>query len=224
MIVVAGGKGTRMESTIPKQFMELAGKPILFHTIEAFRKTVPDIEIILVLPRDQVARWETLCERSGFNIPHKIAFGGSTRFESVNNGLSLIEGEGLVAVHDAVRPLVNSKTILHVFKEAEMYDNAVPAIPMNDSIRMITTAKSIAVDRTKYCIIQTPQCFLVSLLKRAYTQPYQFHFTDDATVVESLGEKIRLIDGGTDNIKITRPADLIIAEALLKGRGLKKIK
>ncbi len=222
MIVVAGGKGSRMESTIPKQFMDLAGKPILFHTIEIFRKTIPDIEIILVLPRDQVKRWERLCESREFSIPHTVAFGGSTRFESVSNGLSLIQEEGLVAVHDAVRPLVRAKTILGVFKEAEMYDNAVPAIPMNDSIRMITTAKSIAVDRTKYCIIQTPQCFLVSLLKRAYTQPYQFHFTDDATVVEALGEKIRLIDGRPENIKITRPADLIIAEALVKSKQLMK--
>ena len=203
--------------------MELAGKPILFHTIEVFKETIPDIEIIVVLPKDQVRRWESLCEREEFNIPHKVTFGGSTRFESVTNGLKMIEEEGLVAVHDAVRPLVLPKTILGVFKEAEMYDNAVPAIPMNDSIRKITTGKSIAVDRTKYCIIQTPQCFLVSLLKRAYTQPYQFHFTDDATVVEGLGEQIRLIDGVSENIKITRPVDLVIAEALIKSRKVKKL-
>jgi 2-C-methyl-D-erythritol 4-phosphate cytidylyltransferase len=207
-----------MQSTIPKQFMELAGKPILCHTLETFKRTIPDIELILVLPKDQVQRWVALQEKHDFKIPHKIVQGGNTRFESVQNGLKAIEGEGLVAVHDAVRPLVNPRTILSVFKEAEMYDNAVPAIPMTDSIRMITTAKSIAVDRTKYCIIQTPQCFLVSLLKRAYEQNYQFNFTDDATVVEGLGIPIRLIDGKNDNIKITTPGDLIIAEALIKSR------
>jgi 2-C-methyl-D-erythritol 4-phosphate cytidylyltransferase len=207
-----------MQSTIPKQFMVLAGKPILCHTLQAFKDTIPDIDLILVLPQDQVARWESICKRLNFTVPHRIVHGGATRFDSVTNGLALVVEEGLVAVHDAVRPLVSPRTIRSVFKEAEMYGNAVPAIPMTDSIRKITTAKSIAVDRTKYCIIQTPQCFLVSLLKKAYEQPYQFHFTDDATVVEDLGEKIRLIDGKTDNIKITTPGDLIIAEALIKAR------
>lgn len=205
--------------------MELGGKPILLHTLETIKNAVPGIELIVVLPQDQFLRWEKLCEKFNVTIPHKLSEGGATRFESVSNALKQIPDEesALVAVHDAVRPLVNRKTILNVFKEAEMYNNAVPAIPMSDSIRKITTAKSIAVDRTKYCIIQTPQCFLVSVLKRAYEQPYQLYFTDDATVVEDLGEQIRLIDGNNDNIKITTPTDLVIAEALLKSRMSEKL-
>ena len=150
----------------------------------------------------------------------QIIAGGETRFESVKNGLSLIpDEEGIVAVHDAVRPLVTKKTIVNSFKAAERYGNGVPAIPLNDSIRQIESSRSVAVDRSKYCLIQTPQCFSISLLKKAYSQDYKYTFTDDASVVESLGESIYLVDGNVDNLKLTTPTDLVIAEAVIKQRG-----
>lgn len=205
-----------MQSSFPKQFMELSGKPILMHSIELFAETIPGIEIIVVLPEDQMSRWEKLCNKYEFNVTHTIVAGGSSRFASVKNGLAAIKIEGVVAVHDAVRPLVSKKTINNAFRTAEMYGNAVPAIPINDSIRQVNSTLSVAVDRSNFCIIQTPQCFKNSLLKEAYEQEYKFNFTDDATVLESTGQKIYLIDGNAENIKITRPLDLIIAEALLK--------
>lgn len=215
-IIVAGGSGTRMNAPIPKQFMKLDGRPVLMHTINKFEESNPDIKLILVIPFDQVLYWQQLCEEYQFQSKFKLAENGETRFHSVKNGLALIDGDGIVAVHDAARPLVNSKTITTAFKAAEMYGNAVPAIPLSDSIRQIDSTLSIAVDRTKYCIIQTPQCFNVSILKKAYEQDYKYTFTDDATVVEAMGERIHLIDGNPDNIKITTPRDIIIAETILK--------
>lgn len=217
-IIVAGGSGTRMNSPIPKQFILLAGKPVLLHTLSRFLETGFPIEIILVLPQGQVNAWEQLSRQYGFPASLRITEGGETRFHSVKNGLALIEGEGIVAVHDAARPLVSTKTIVTAYKAAEMYGNAVPAVPLSDSIRQIDSTRSIAVDRTRYCKIQTPQCFDVQILKRAYEQEYRYTFTDDATVVEAIGEKVHLIDGNKDNIKITTPEDIVIAEAMLKYR------
>jgi 2-C-methyl-D-erythritol 4-phosphate cytidylyltransferase len=218
-IIVAGGNGTRANTPVPKQFMKLDGKPIIMHAISKFFDAGMNIEIILVLNKDQIAFWNELCKEHNFNTEVKIAEGGENRFESVKNGLSLITEEGIVAVHDSVRPLVSTKTIITGYKAAEMYGNAVPAIPLTDSIRQIDSSKSIAVDRTRYCIIQTPQCFKTTILKKAYsTSDFKIHFTDDASVVESMGEKIHLIDGNSDNIKITSPRDFIIAEALIKYR------
>ena len=215
-IIVAGGSGTRMNSIIPKQFLKLVGKPVLMHTIRKFIEAEPTTEIILVLPKSEMEYWEKLCAEYQFDIPVKIAESGETRFLSVKNGLALIKEEGFVAIHDAVRPLVSSKTIIAAFKATEMYGNAVPAIPLNDSIRQIESTRSIAVDRSRYCIIQTPQCFQTAIIKKAYEQEYKYTFTDDATVVESIGEKIHLIDGNQENIKITHPKDLLIAEVFLK--------
>ena len=217
-IIVAGGSGTRMNAPIPKQFMKLDGKPVLIHTISKFEEANLNIELILVLSFDQILYWEQLCAEYQFQPKLKIAESGETRFHSVKKGLALIEEEGIVAVHDAARPLVSTKTIATAYKAAEMYGNAVPAVPLNDSIRQIDSTLSIAVDRTKYCIIQTPQCFATSIIKKAYEQDYKYTFTDDATVVEAIGEKIHLIDGNPDNIKITTPKDFIIAEALLKDK------
>lgn len=216
VIIVAGGVGARMNTTIPKQFLKLDGKPVLMHTIQKFVDANPEIEIILVLPSSQLPFWNQLCAEHNFNVNLKIADGGESRFHSVKNGLALIESEGVVAVHDAARPLVDSSIILKVFKAAEMYGSSVPAIPLNDSIRQIDSSRSVGVDRSKYCIVQTPQCFKTDLLKKAYEQEYKYTFTDDASVVESFGEQIHLIDGSVDNIKITNPRDLVIAEALLK--------
>jgi len=218
VIIVAGGSGTRMNSVIPKQFLKLDGKPVLMHTITRFAEVNQNIEIIVVLSPDRLATWQQLCNEYQFTIPHQITENGETRFQSVKNGLALIKESGIVAIHDAARPLVDSKIITTAYKAAEMYGTAVPAIPLTDSIRQIDSTLSIAVDRRKYCIIQTPQCFQTELIKKAYEQEYKFTFTDDATVVEATGEKIRLIDGHSDNMKITNPRDLIIAEALLKNK------
>jgi 2-C-methyl-D-erythritol 4-phosphate cytidylyltransferase len=215
-IIVAGGSGTRMNSPVPKQFLKLDGRPVLMHTISRFLETGLSIEIILVLHHSQIGFWEQLCHDYQFYVPLRITEGGETRFHSVRNGLRLVEGEGIVAVHDAARPLVNTKTIITAYKAAEMYGNAVPAVPLSDSIRQIESTLSIAVDRSRYCKIQTPQCFDIGILQRAYSQEYRYTFTDDATVVESTGEKIHLIDGNTDNFKITAPEDIVIAEALLR--------
>jgi 2-C-methyl-D-erythritol 4-phosphate cytidylyltransferase len=216
VIIVAGGNGTRMNSSVPKQFMNLEGRPVLMRSITKFHECGLQPEIIVALPDDQTNRWLTLCEEHHFTIPLKIAEGGKTRYHSVKNALQLIEGSGLVAVHDAVRPLVSTITILASFREAEMYGNAVPAIPLKDSIRKIESGKNRSVDRSRYCIIQTPQCFNVDILKKAYAKEYKSTFTDDASVLEALGEQIHLIDGTAENIKITNPQDLIAAEAILK--------
>jgi len=217
-IIVAGGSGTRMNSVVPKQFLKLDGRPVLMHTITKFSEVNQNIEIIVVIPPDHLATWQQLCAEYQFNIPHRIVEKGETRFQSVKNALAFVTETGIVAVHDAARPLVDSKIIITAYKAAEMYGTGVPAIPLNDSIRQIDSTLSIAVDRSKYCIIQTPQCFKTEIIKKAYEQDYKFTFTDDATVVESTGEKIRLIDGHSDNMKITNPRDFIIAEALLKNK------
>lgn len=223
-IIVAGGNGARMNSPVPKQFIKLNGKPILLHSIDKFLETDPTIEIILVLQPDHHKYWEQLCQEFLFHKTVNIAQSGETRFHSVKNGLEYVKEDGtddsvrtsIVAIHDAVRPLVNSKTILSAYKAAEMYGNAVPAVPINDSIRQIESTRTIAVDRSRYCATQTPQCFRSDIIKKAYLQEYRYTFTDDAMVVETTGEQIRLIDGNPDNIKITSPKDLVIAEALLK--------
>ena len=219
-IIVAGGNGTRANTPVPKQFMKLDGKPVIMHTISKFAEAGMSIEIILVLNKEQISFWQELCKENNFYTEVKLVEGGENRFESVKNGLALVtEEECIVAIHDAVRPLVSTKTIVSTFKAAEMYGNAVPAIPLTDSIRQIDSSKSIAVDRTRYCVIQTPQCFHASILKKAYsTAEYKIHFTDDASVVEASGEKIHLVDGNPDNIKITTPRDFILAEALMKYR------
>jgi len=218
-IIVAGGNGVRMNTPVPKQFLKLDGKPILLHTINKFLDTDPNIEIILVLPQEHLQYWEQLCAEYMFHKPLKIAYSGQSRFHSVKNALEFVTENGIVAVHDAVRPLVSSKTILATYKAAEMYGNAVPAIPIYDSIRQIESTRTIAVDRSKYCATQTPQCFRTDIIKKAYEQEYHYAYTDDAMVVEAMGEDIRLVDGNPENIKITSPKDLLIAEVLLKSES-----
>jgi len=202
--------------------MLLDGKPVLMHSIGKFAETDPEIEIIVVLREDQADFWKELCSQHAFVLPHQLAVSGETRFHSVKNGLLAVKEEGLVAIHDAVRPLVSCKTIQTAYKAAEMYGNAVPAVPLQDSIRQIDSGLSIAVDRTKYCAIQTPQCFQSQLLQNAYQQEYKYTFTDDASVVEAFGAKIHLIDGNVDNFKITNPKDLIIADALVKDKRIRQ--
>ncbi len=214
-IIVAGGSGKRMGSEIPKQFIEVAGKPILMHTIEAFYNTDSTIKFIVVLPEDQHAYWSQLIEKYNFKIDHIIAKGGNERFFSVKNGLSHIKINSLVAVHDGVRPLVSSATINDCFAMAERQGTSIPIVTTTESIRKVNDGESIAVDRSKYFMVQTPQVFTSELIMKAYEQPFSPLFTDDASVVEQNGNKIHLVEGNPENIKITRPMDLKIAEVLL---------
>jgi 2-C-methyl-D-erythritol 4-phosphate cytidylyltransferase len=217
VIIVAAGKGSRMQLPIPKQFIKLEGKPVMLHSMQAFVTYHPGIQIILVLPKDQFETWEKIVQEYNVTIPVQVTAGGETRFESVRNGLALIpEEDALVGIHDAVRPLVSQKTISGAFKSAERYGSGIPAVPMSDSIRQIESKRSVAVDRSRYCIVQTPQCFQVRLLKKAYKQEYRYIFTDDASVVEADGNEVNLVDGNLENFKITTRMDLVLAEALLK--------
>lgn len=216
VIIVAGGSGKRMGTDLPKQFIEVAGKPILMHTIERFFSFDTVIKIILVLPESQHEYWNQQCLTSNFNIPHQVCKGGVERFYSVKNGLDCIADDGLVAIHDGVRPLVSFETIKHCYEKAGEKYAAIPVIPATESIRKIKNEENKAVNRSYYFMVQTPQVFSIDLLKKAYQQDFDCTFTDDASVVERLGQKIHLVEGNPENIKITRPMDLIIAEALLK--------
>jgi len=216
-IIVAGGSGLRMQTAISKQFLLLKGLPVLMHTIKAFVIKNLSIDIILVLPDSQIKYWQNLCKVYQFNYPTTIAKGGATRFHSVQNALQHIptKSNAIVAVHDAVRPFIDATTITKLFQEAERYGNAVPCIPLNDSLRKINGNTNIALNRNDYCSVQTPQCFEITSIKKAYEQNFSTAFTDDASVVETTGELIHLTEGNLKNIKITTPQDLIIAAALL---------
>ncbi|MBQ6037697.1 MAG: 2-C-methyl-D-erythritol 4-phosphate cytidylyltransferase [Bacteroidaceae bacterium] len=214
-IIVAGGKGMRMGKDLPKQFLPIDGTPILMHTLQAFYDYDPSMTLIVVLPSDQQAYWSKLCGDYHFTIPHVVVRGGETRFHSVKNGLACINEEGLVAVHDGVRPFVHCDTIDRCFAAAQESGAAVPVVEVVDSLRKVEDEESKAVSRRDYRIVQTPQVFDISLLKEAYKQPYTVDFTDDASVVEAYGRKISLVEGNRENIKITSPFDLIIAEAFL---------
>ena len=214
-LIVAGGTGERMKSEIPKQFLEIAGKPILMHTIEKFRTFDGSIEIITVLPENQLRFWSELQKKYSFTVPHTLVKGGKTRFNSVRNGLGFIYEPGLVAIHDGVRPFVSIETIKRCFDTAEKLGNAVPVISPSDSLRITTENGSEPVDRTKIKLIQTPQVFRTELIRYAYRQDYIPEFTDDAMVLERTGATINLVDGNRENIKITNQEDLLIAGALL---------
>ncbi len=204
-----------MGTDIPKQFLELAGKPVLMHTIERFLTFSNSIHIITVLPGEYLEFWHQLKKKYTFTLPHIIVRGGETRFISVRNGLEYVDDDALVAVHDAVRPLVSIGTIKRCFETAGEYGNAIPVISPSDTLRIVNEENSKPVDRLLVKQIQTPQVFYSRLLKKAYCQSYLPEFTDDATVLEKTGEKIRLVDGNRENIKITNPEDLIIAQHLL---------
>jgi 2-C-methyl-D-erythritol 4-phosphate cytidylyltransferase len=214
-LIVAGGTGSRMNSTIPKQFMLLKGLPVLMHTINRFVGYDQNIEIIVVLPSAQFNEWQTLCDQYHFTVSHKLVPGGSVRFESVKNGLDAIGTDGLVAIHDGVRPLVSIETIDRCFEIAGEKGNAIPALTIVESIRKMAGDWNQAVDRSSYVGIQTPQTFRVSEIKMAYKQPYDPTFTDDSMVLECWGKKIQIVDGNRENIKITHSTDLIVAEALI---------
>ncbi|MHA8058775.1 2-C-methyl-D-erythritol 4-phosphate cytidylyltransferase [Aquirufa nivalisilvae] len=220
-IIVAGGTGQRMKSAVPKQFLLLQGKPILYHTLLQFKKAFSDIELILVLPQNQFSTWHLLCQEHPEILqqcPHHLVEGGATRFHSSQQGIHTIQGNqlALVAIHDGVRPLVSVTCIQQAYQHAEEHGNAVLAVSSKDSIRQWDNNENVylPLDRTQIKLIQTPQIFEFSLLKRAFQQEYQDSFTDDASVVELLGIDIHLVEGNYSNIKITTPEDLLIAEAL----------
>lgn len=208
VIIVAGGSGTRMGADRPKQFLEVKGKPILAHTLERFYQYDSSMEMVLVLPKDQIKIWEAYCQKYNITIPHKITTGGESRFHSVSNGLKMIESRGVVGVHDGVRPCVSLDTLKRCFEEAEKEGAVVPVVPLVDSIREKDGETSKAVDRSKYALVQTPQTFQWEILSKAYQQSFDPLFTDDASVVEADGKKIKLIDGNRENLKVTTPEDL----------------
>jgi 2-C-methyl-D-erythritol 4-phosphate cytidylyltransferase len=217
-IIVAGGKGTRIPGKTPKQFLELCGKPILLHTLDAFFRCDQNINVILVLPPGDIETWKTIVKKYNFNHPVILQQGGNTRFQSVKNGLKKIEGDGLVAIHDGVRPLVSEAIIRASFILAAAHSSAVASVTLKESLRITDHNKSQAVDRSHYRLIQTPQTFDLALIRKAYETIEDASLTDDASVAERAGHTIHLFDGSYENIKITTPEDLLFAEAILKAK------
>ena len=215
-IIVAGGSGTRFGAQLPKQFLELGGKPILMRTIEAFGDGAFDI--IVTLPVDQMSLWKDLCHKYAFTVPHRVVPGGDTRWHSVKNALDSIapiEDVDVIAVHDGVRPLASTALIKRVLEAARHDGAAIPVVMLNDSVRQVTGDISHALDRSSLRAVQTPQAFEAKLLLDAYSLPYESTFTDDASVVERAGHVVTLVEGEPHNLKITRPMDLALAEYLL---------
>ena len=218
-VIVAGGQGVRMGADRPKQFLEIGGKPILRHTVERFLAFDPSVEIVLVLPKDRKEYWRTYCRENGFLERYSMVSGGITRFHSVQNALAYV-GSGIVAVHDAVRPLVTASLLARLYEEAETHAAVVPVVPVSDSVRRVgkdAAGEEISgpVDREGLVLVQTPQVFRSDVLKDAYRQPFRPSFTDDASVVEAAGHAVKLVPGERFNIKITTPGDLSLAESLL---------
>ena len=217
-LVVAGGKGTRIQSSTPKQFLPLNGLPVLMHTLQAFYHYSEKISVILVLPESDMDRWHELCQQYKFTSEATLQAGGETRFQSVKKGLDKIQGDGLVAIHDGVRPLVSKRIIAESFQLAQAHRSAIAAVNLKESIRVVDEDTTRAVDRSRFRIIQTPQTFQVSWIKKAYEMPEDFSLTDDASVAERAGHQISLFEGSYENLKITTAEDLVVAEALLKAR------
>jgi 2-C-methyl-D-erythritol 4-phosphate cytidylyltransferase len=217
-IITAGGTGSRMGTSIPKQFLSINGLPVLIHTINHFVSLVDTL--IVTLPEQYVDYWKELQLKYNYHVSHILAHGGETRFDSVKNALRFVPDSGLVAVHDAVRPFVSSALIQSCFRHAQQHGTAVAAIPLKHSLRMISGTKNRSVNRSDFHIVQTPQVFACEIIKRAYQQPYHSHFTDDASVVETLGEEIQLVRGEEMNIKITTSTDLALSEILMRQNNI----
>ena len=217
IIIVAGGKGLRMGSDIPKQFLPIGGKPVLMRTLERFRQYSPTLQIILVLPKAQQDYWQKLCKEYAFDIDYQLADGGETRFHSVQNGLAKIpdNAQGVVGVHDGVRPFPSIDVIRNCYETAREKKAVIPVIPVVETARHLKGDTSVTVPRNEYRLVQTPQTFDIQLLKAANRQPYNDGFTDDASVVETFGFNITFVEGNRENIKITTPYDLKIAEVLI---------
>ncbi len=218
IILVAGGKGRRMDSPTPKQFHLVDGQPLVMHTFDAFSAFYGKAEFLLVLPEMEIGRWRHLCVDYDFQVPHQIVEGGPTRYHSVKNALTYVDDKSLVFIHDAVRPLVSLETIKTCLQVARIHGTAIPVAPVTSSLRHVENGISRAVERDNFRLVQTPQVFRSALLKKAYLQAYHDDFTDDATVVERTGQVLHLVDGDADNIKVTRPGDLGYVEAVLATR------
>ena len=216
IIITAGGKGLRMGSDIPKQFLPIGGKPVLMRTIERFRSYSAALNIILVLPKQQMEYWNQLCEEYQFKESYQIAAGGETRFHSIQNGLKLIadDEQGVVGIHDGVRPFPAVEVIDRCMETARKDKAAIPVMPVVETLRSVPENRNVL--RSDYRLVQTPQCFDIQLLKEANRQPYSEQFTDDASVVEAIGQKVTMVEGNRENIKITTPFDLKIAEMLIR--------
>lgn len=205
----------RMGTDVPKQFLPIGGKPVLMRTMEAFYDYDSAIHLVLVLPVSQQEYWKGLCREYGFAVPYDMADGGETRFHSVRNGLALVQDDGLVAVHDGVRPFVAQEVIARCYREAETGGAVVPVIGVVETVRHLTEDGSETVPRDRYRLVQTPQVFHAALLRDAYRQEYTDAFTDDASVVEAMGVAVQLVEGNRENIKITTPFDLKMAACLI---------
>lgn len=216
VLIVAGGKGERIHSSLPKQFLELAGKPMLFHTIEAFTDSIQEREFVVVLPSGLLNEWDNLCFQYNFQVRCTVVEGGPKRFYSVKSGLKQVPDDALVAIHDAARPFVSKETIDLCFKAASRKGNAVPSVELSQSVREVSGALNKTIDRNRLRLIQTPQVFHSTLIKKAYRQSFRERFNDDATVLESIGYQINLVEGNAENFKITTPSDLEIARILLE--------
>ncbi len=222
VIIVAGGKGLRMGSDVPKQFLPVGGVPVLMRTISRFAEAVPGIGIILVLPESQHGYWDSLCREHSFTVSHTVVNGGDTRFASSRNGLMAIpaDAQGLVGIHDGVRPFVSAEGIRRCYDAARSHGAAIPVMPVTDTLRLVSPdGGGHNVLRSDYRVVQTPQVFDISLARRAFDRPYSESFTDDASVVEAAGHRVTMVEGNRENIKLTTPFDLKIAESLLNARN-----
>ncbi len=220
LIVVAGGKGQRMGGPLPKQFQLLGGRPVIMVTLERLYAIDNTIKFILVLPLEHMALWDELCLKYEFKVPVTVTTGGNTRFHSVQNGLAVIEDteDALVGVHDAVRPFVSQRVLDEAFREAWINGAVIPMIDVQDSLRQIIGGEgaSTAVPRDRYRLVQTPQVFRLSLLREAYSQRYVEAFTDDASVVEAMGGRVYAVEGNRENIKLTTPFDMMVAQTIIE--------
>lgn len=222
VIIVAGGKGLRMGSDVPKQFLPVGGVPVLMRTISRFAEAVPGLGIILVLPESQHGYWDSLCREHSFAVSHTVVNGGDTRFASSRNGLMAIpaDAQGLVGIHDGVRPFVSAEVIRRCYDAALSHGAAIPVMPVTDTLRLVSPdGGGHNVLRSDYRVVQTPQVFDISLARRAFDRPYSESFTDDASVVEAAGHRVTMVEGNRENIKLTTPFDLKIAESLLNARN-----
>lgn len=216
VIIVAGGSGKRMGAPLPKQFMLLKGRPLLCWTIEVFHRYDASMPIVVVLPEQHIPIWKSLCIGHNFHVAHEAVAGGEERFHSVRNGLAQVKHDGLLAVHDGVRPLVSVEVIDRCFRAAEEHGAAIPVVSITSSVREVNGDTSKALDRSRLRAVHTPQCFSVPLLRKAFELPFDPAFTDEATLVERIGAKVLLVPGEDRNIKVTTPEDLLLAEAFMR--------
>ena len=218
VIIVAGGKGSRMKSELPKQFMTIHNRPVIIHTLEKFYTWKPDMHVVVVMNESFMDNWNELKERSFPDKEITAVAGGNTRFQSVKNGLSKLKHSGVVAIHDAARPCVSVRVIGDCFRVATLKKTAIPVLQVHESLRKIENDdSSTSVNRNDFVTVQTPQCFHTELIKEAYKVDFDSRFTDDASVVESLGDEIHLVPGNRENVKVTEPSDLVLAEVFLRG-------